>query len=75
MPVLLMPWVCMLCPILVPSEMPIFTDVAQLPPISAVMLIPAVTPQTCTARVLCSGNQIQFPAQYVPPFGGPKDYP
>jgi len=27
----------------------------------------------CTARVLCSGNQIQFPVQSPPPLGGLKD--
>lgn len=67
-------WVCMLCPILVPSELPAFTEVSQLPPVSAVTPIPAVTPQMCTARVLCSGNQIQFPAQSPPPFGSLKDW-
>lgn len=55
------------------TELPAFTAVLQLPPISAVTSIPAVTLQMCTARVLCSGNQIQFPAQSPPPLGGPKD--
>lgn len=68
-----MPWVRMLCPVLVPSELPAFTEVLRLPPISAVTPIPPVATQICTARVLCSGNQIQSPAESSPPLGGPED--